>query len=210
MSIPRRLVRVGAALRDATGGLPSPIVGSGGLLPDVASAGVLAATILLGACGADLGNEGRLASNAVVVTSAVVTTSPSTTPDPGALRVGQQRETTEGNAVKILAYEQPVPPGLLEPDPGMEFAAAEAEICAGRKGARRVTAESFNVEMADGSQRGRAFFGPKEPVFADGGLPPGACARGWVNFEVPKGSRPAYVVFRGSSVARWVTGRRVG
>ena len=91
----------------------------------------------------------------------------------------------------------------------MEFAAIEAEICAGRRAPARATAEGFRIEMVDGSRRGRSFLGPKEPALTGDRLVPGACVRGWVNFEVPQGRRPAYVVYQGSSLVRWAAGGRL-
>ena len=166
--------------------------------------GVLAAAVLLTACSASANasrREGR--------TTTSVATSRRTSVDPAALRIGQKAETTEGNVVQLLTYQQSVPPTVLQPEPGNEFAAVEAEICAGPRAPTQVTGEGFRVEMADGSRRGRSFLGPKEPVLTEAQLAPGACVRGWVNFEVPQGTRPAYVVFQGSSLARWTAGGRL-
>lgn len=160
-----------------------------------------AAAVVLSSCGA--GGGAGIYDGLAPVTTSTVPTRPSTAPDRTALRIGEQSDTREGNVVKVISYEQPVPPALLEAQPGMEYGAAEVEMCAGRNGARRVSAEAFRVEMADGTEHGRTFFGPSEPAFVDVRLAPQACARGWLNFEVPKGIRPAYVAFRGSTVARW-------
>ena len=134
-------------------------------------------------------------------------TSSTTAPGPP-LRLGQEATTRDGNKVRVLTYQQPVPAALLEADAGKEFAAVEAEICAGGRAAPRVTPDSFKVELPDGTRRGRSYFGPKEPVLADAKLASGECARGWVSFEVPEGERPAYVVFQGSTMVRWSAGGR--
>lgn len=160
----------------------------------------LAASALLAAC---TSSGGTARVEIAKPTTTVSTTTATTAPDPTAMRLGQRSRTTEGNEVEVTAFVQPVSAGVLEPDPGKEFAAAEAQICAGPRGARRVTPESFKIEMPDGTVRGRSYFGPKEPLLADARLDGGACVRGWVNFEVPEGQRPAYVVFQGSSVLRW-------
>lgn len=167
-------------------------------------AAALAATALLAAC---TSSGGPAEVEIAKPTTTVSTTTVTTTPDPSAMRLGQRSKTTEGNEVEVTAFVQPVTAGVLEPDPGKEFAAAEAQICAGPRGARRVTPESFKIEMPDGTVRGRSYFGPKEPLLADARLDGGACVRGWLNFEVPEGQRPAYVVFQGSSVLRWNAGR---
>lgn len=166
-----------------------------------ASRGVLAAAVLLTACSASA-NASRKEERATTS----VATSRTTTVDPAALRIGQKAGTKEGNVVQLLTYQQSVPPAVVEPEPGREFAAIEAEICAGPRRPAQVTAEGFKIEMADGSRRGRSFLGPKEPALTQERLAPGACVRGWVNFEVPQGKRPAYVVFQGSSLARWAAG----
>lgn len=167
-------------------------------------AAALGAAVLLTSCNASASSDEARASTSSVTTS--VATNSSTVPGPGVLRIGEQATTKEGNVVKVLTYQQSLPSKAVEPDPGTEFAAVEAEICAGPSSAARVSAEGFKVEMADGDRRGRSFFGPKEPVLTEGRVMPGACARGWVNFEVPRGKRPAYVVFQGSSLARWAAG----
>lgn len=163
---------------------------------------VVAAAVLLTACGSTAGAS----RDDERVTTTSVATSSTTIADPNALRMGQKTETKEGNVVQLLAYQQSVPATVLEPGPGTEFAAVEAEICAGPRRPAQVTAEGFKVEMADGSVRGRSFLGPKEPALTEARLAPGACVRGWVNFEVPQGRRPAYVVLAGSSLARWAAG----
>lgn len=168
-----------------------------------AAPALLTLVLLLAGCG------GTATTTRPSTTTA--TTRPATRPtaaDPGALRLGQRHDTSEGNAVQVHSYQQPLPPKDLEPDAGNEFAAVEVEICAGARGARRVTAESVALELPDGTRRGRSFFGPKEPALPTARLEPNACVRGWVNFEVPKGQRASHVVFEGSSTARWVVGGR--
>lgn len=163
----------------------------------------LALVVVLGGCG------GTDATTRPSTTTA--TTKPATRPtaaDPNALRLGQRHDTSEGNAVHVHAYQQPLPPKDLEPDPGKEFAAVEVEICAGPRSAPRATPESFALELPDGARQGRSFFGPKEPALAATRLAARACVRGWVNFEVPKGTRASHVVFEGSSSARWAVGGR--
>lgn len=165
----------------------------------------LTAVVGVSACSPPAVQREQLVKATTSTTSATTST---TIPDPMALTLGQRARTKEGNDVEVVAFVQPVTAGVLAADPGKEFAAAEAQICAGPRGARRVTPESFKVEMPDGTVRGRSYFGPKEPLLDDARLAGGACVRGWLNFEVPKGARPAYVVFQGSSVIRWRAGVR--
>jgi hypothetical protein len=164
------------------------------------------ALLLLVACGGGGGPDDDAARN--TTTTRVVTST--TAPDTSALNLGERSETREGNVIQMVAFVQPLRAGVIEPGVGMEFAAVEAEICAGPGGAQRVSPEAIHVELADGTRRGRSFFGPKEPALAETRLAGGDCVRGWVNFEVPEGVRPAYVVFSGSSVVRWTAGGRSG
>lgn len=127
---------------------------------------------------------------------------------PAPLLIGEGTTTRDGNVVKVVSYHQPVPAGAVEPDPGMEYGAVEVEICAGRRGAPRVTPDGFSVELPDGTRRGRSRFGPREPALAEANLGPDECVRGWVSFEVPANERPVHVVFSGSSVVRWGAGGR--
>ena len=165
-----------------------------------------ALALLLGACGGGGGPDDDAARTTTTTRVATSTTAP----DPNALRLGERSETREGNVVRMVAFEQPLRPGVIEPAVGMEFAAVEAEICAGPRGAQRVSPEAIHLELADGSRRGRSFFGPKEPPLAETRLAGGECVRGWVNFEVPEGERATHVVFAGSSVVRWTAGGRSG
>lgn len=167
-----------------------------------------ATAVLLGACG-------RTASglDAPVATTAPPTSSTTTTlatpAEPAPLHIGEKAQTRDGNSVSVLSWEQPVEGTAVEPGPGQEYGSAEAEICAGRRGAPRVSPESFAVELTDGTRRGRTYFGPREPALSGGSLAAGECVRGWLTFEVPRGQRPAYVVFKGSSQVRWLAGGRL-
>lgn len=147
-----------------------------------------------------------VAARPATSSSAAVTTT--TDPGPAPLLIGEGAPTRDGNVVKVVTYHQPVPAGAIEPDPGMEYGAIEVEICAGRRGAPRVTPDGFSVELPDGTRRGRSRFGPREPALAEASLGPGECVRGWVSFEVPTNERPVHVVFSGSSVVRWGAGGR--
>ena len=164
--------------------------------------GLLAA---LAACG---GTSTPVAEIARPTTTAAALRVRPTNPDPAALGLGATFTTREGNTVRVIAYDQPVRAKVLEPEVGMEFAAVEAEICAGRRGAPRVSPDRFVLEMPDGTRRARSYLGPKEPVLQDTQLSGEACIRGWMNFEVPQRQRPSHVVFQGSSLGRWALTRR--
>lgn len=188
-------------------------------MPSQRVATVLAgAALALGACGSTAGPDqpaalstpttARPSTTTSSVPAAGGSTTTSTSPPGPPLRIGDDGTTRDGNTVRVLTYQQPVAGTVLEAGAGDEFAAVEAEICAGRRAAPRVSPDSFKVELSDGSRRGRSYFGPKEPELADTSLPSGQCARGWISFEVPEGKRPAFVVFQGSTVLRWSAGGR--
>ena len=120
-------------------------------------------------------------------TSTSTSTTTTTDPGPTPLLIGEGAPTRDGNVVKVVTYQQPVPAGAIEPDPGMEYGA---------------------IEVPDGTRRGRSRFGPREPALAEASLEPDECVRGWVSFEVPTNERPVNVVFSGSSVVRWGAGGR--
>ncbi|MGH9178372.1 MAG: hypothetical protein ACRD0N_07450 [Acidimicrobiales bacterium] len=176
--------------------------------------------LALGACGSTAGPDQPAALSAPTTGRATTTTTAapaagggagtttSTSPAAPPLRMGEDGTTRDGNTIRVLTYHQPLDGTVLEAGAGQEFAAVEAEICAGRRSAPRVSPDSFKVELADGTRRGRSYFGPKEPELDDTSLPSGQCVRGWISFEVPEGKRPAFVVFQGSSVIRWSAGGR--
>jgi hypothetical protein len=189
-------------------------------VPSQRVATVLAgAALALGACGSTAGpnqpaalstpTTGRPSTTTTAAPAASGGSTTSSTSPPGPpLRIGENGTTRDGNTIRVLSYQQPVAGTVLEAGAGQEFAAVEAEVCAGRRSVPRVSPDSFKVELTDGSRRGRIYFGPKEPQLADTSLPTGQCARGWISFEVPEGKRPAFVVFQGSSVIRWSAGGR--
>lgn len=162
-----------------------------------------AAALLLASCVSDPPSR-EAAVRVTTSTTAAVTT---TAPDADALAIGSPFTTGEGNTVQVLTFQQPVRGDAVEADAGREFAAIEAEVCAGRRSAR-VTPARFALEMADGSRRARSYFGPKQPELPEAQVVAKQCVRGWVSFEVPEGERPSYVVFDGSSLGRWSTTRR--
>ncbi|HET7487780.1 MAG TPA: hypothetical protein VFJ85_07620 [Acidimicrobiales bacterium] len=163
--------------------------------------------LLLGACGTRSNALDAPASTTTTTQPAASTTTAVGETPP--LALGQPGKTRDGNTIRVLSWVQPVASsGPLEPDLNQVYAAAEIEICAGRRGAPRVSPEVFAVQLEDGSSRGRTYFGPQQPELGDAKLVADQCVQGWVNFEVPSGHRPSYVVFKGSSHLRWLAGGR--
>lgn len=119
------------------------------------------------------------------------------------LVVGDQAVTNEsGNKLTVYSYESPLTLQGREPDPGFEFAAIEVEACNGPSDGRdlmQVGPNAFVLRLADGAR-------VKPEVFADGDAEVkkpalrtmevrGACDRGFVTFQTPRGERPALVIF---------------
>lgn len=165
--------------------------------------GAAVALLLLVSCSTTAQHSDDIAVRDTTTTTASVST---IAPDPDAIAIGSPFTTDEGNTVTVRSFEQPVSGEVVGASAGREFAAVEAEVCAGRRSAR-VSPARFILEAADGSRYARSYFGPKEPAFPDGPVMAKQCVQGWVSFEVPEGERPRYVVFDGSSVGRWSTAR---
>lgn len=164
-----------------------------------------AVAVVLAACSTTAQSTGDIAVRETTSTTAAGAST--TAPDPDSLAIGSRFTTEEGNTVQVHTFQQPVQGDVVGASAGREFAAIEAEVCAGRRSAR-VTPARFVLEMADGSRRARSYFGPKEPQFPEGPVMANQCVRGWVSFEVPEGQRASYVVFDGSSLGRWSTTQR--
>lgn len=88
--------------------------------------------------------------------------------------------------------------------PGMQFAAAEVQECAGPAG-ERFSPNRFDFELAlADNTRVRAAIEVQAPQLASSPLLPGDCIRGWVSFEMPSGATVRHVVYSaGNASAKW-------
>ena len=122
------------------------------------------------------------------------------------LVVGDQAVTNEsGNKLTVYSYESPITLRGREPDPGFEFSAIDAEACNGPSEGRdlmQVGPNAFVLRLPDGTR-------VKPEVFADADAEVkqpalqnmevrGACDRGFVTFQTPRGERPDLVIFEES------------
>jgi uncharacterized protein DUF4352 len=118
--------------------------------------------------------------------------------------MGMTVDTTKGS-VTVHTFVEPAGPGSGgTPFPGDVFAAADVEACGGPTADSRtgITPAAFHLEIGHFSIHPAAV-DAREPGLASTPLSPGKCVRGWITFEVPGGSKVAYVIFAGSKVVAW-------
>ena len=103
------------------------------------------------------------------------TTTTTTEPRPAAYKVGDKVETESGGTVQFFSYQQPVPPPdeFSTPDPGMELALVDVEVCAGTEVAAYNTF-GVQAQTADNRRYEQAMATAKEPTLSSGDLQPGA------------------------------------
>lgn len=166
-----------------------------------AAIGVLAA-FAAGCSGADT------AQPAPSATVTVTAEAPSATPkaQPATLKVGQQRPFNDADSrgsVAVLKFRQPFPSSIPPERAGYEFAGVEVRRCyktISREGGLTVgwgpwtlgyrngnIVESPNLWSAN--QFSVPLYPRERPVRA------GQCIRGWIPYEVKKGTRPATVAY---------------
>jgi hypothetical protein len=104
----------------------------------------------------------------------------------------------------VYGYKQPAGSACPDPDhPDHEWAAVDVEVCAKSlpDGFEYVVGWSpWSLASADGTTAHiSTFLFPEfeQPQYPDGRiLPLGECQRGWITFSVPKGKRPATVLYQ--------------
>jgi hypothetical protein len=118
--------------------------------------------------------------------------------------MGMKVDTSKGS-VTVHAFVLPAGPGSeATPFPGDVYGAADVEACAGPTADNRtgVTPAAFHLEIGHFTVH-PAKADAKEPALATTPLKAGQCTRGWITFEVPEGSKVAYVIFTGTKVVAW-------
>jgi hypothetical protein len=153
-------------------------------------AALLAVTI--GACSA--GNTTRGPSSP----------SPSVSETGVVVALGHRAKTSKGGSVIVYVYEKKVSTTAATPDPGNRFVAFDVEGCAGPNADARtgIQPELFYLQVDQLSYH-PVVPGVRQPALHQTALAPGGCARGWVTFQVPTGSKPRYIFFRSSPRAVW-------
>ncbi|MDP9485369.1 MAG: DUF4352 domain-containing protein [Actinomycetota bacterium] len=126
--------------------------------------------------------------------------------------IGESVSLPSGLEVRVLSYTAPVRSEedgeflRWKPDAGKRFAAIDVRGCA--TGDDRVPFDGFefSLTMPDDTRIASTLPTVSDPALQGTNLLPGECVRGFVNFQVPKGQRPAYVRFDRifpDEVARW-------
>jgi hypothetical protein len=118
--------------------------------------------------------------------------------------MGTAIQTTKGT-VTVFSYEAPATPGSEgTPFAGDEFAVVDVQGCGGANAdaTTGITPAAFHLEIGHFTVH-PADKDAREPALAVTRLAAGRCARGWITFEIPAGSKPAYVIFTGSKVVGW-------
>jgi hypothetical protein len=108
--------------------------------------------------------------------------------------------------VVVHGYDPSVPATAeVVPAEGLRFVAIDAEGCAGKNADENTGIDPVNFYLQIKSEP----YYPidqvvREPALHKTVLAPGGCARGWITFQVPIGSKPQYAVFRGTARIAWV------
>lgn len=178
---------------------------------------LVVSVIALAACGSDDGGgEAKVVERNGTSSSTSSTTTRATRSQ---FRVGDKIETSRGNTIAIYTYEQPAPPPeFFRPDPGMEYAVADVELCATgdlstdafgnerppEEQVASVNPFDFELVMPDNS-RLQPTIAVREPALNSTDLAQDECVRGWVSWEVPAGVRPVAVLDKqtGPPNIRW-------
>ena len=119
------------------------------------------------------------------------------------LVLGETATTSkDGNTLTVFCYESPLSVEGAKPDPGFEFSTIEVEGCAGSSSGEDlmyVGSNAFSLRSPDGTRVQPEGFGKdekvREPALRTMDPVPGACERGFVTFQTPRGERPHLVVF---------------
>ncbi len=167
---------------------------------------VLVLVTSVAACGGSSTPKAKVIGNA---SSSSTSTTTTTTLPSNVGKVGDKIQSALGNVETVYAYEQPSPPVQFRtPDAGMEFAAADIELCVNADltkdpdtGAaippdkQYVSATPFDYElMMPDNTRLQPTFGAREPGLNATNIERGQCLRGWVAWQVPVGVRPVSII----------------
>lgn len=119
-----------------------------------------------------------------------------------AVDLGQTVTTSRGNQVQVLRY-LPQVAGLAAPA-GEAASGVKVRVCAaaGNRQGATITRKSFLLLFHDGWLHPRAIAGTQLQL-AEGRVPPGRCASGWLTYLRPRLNQPIGVVLAASTVVLW-------
>ena len=131
------------------------------------------------------------------------TVAPATPPSGEIVPMGMRVDTTKGYVI-VHTYEPlPTPTTGVTPAPGDSFGAADIEACAGPNADASTGVSTVRFHLQIGKFTVRATTSVMKPALTDTVLAPNHCVRGWLTFEIPAGSKPAYVIFQTTKVIGW-------
>lgn len=141
-------------------------------------------------------------SPATTSSSAATATTRATPAAPTIHAPGETVVSTDGLAKStVFAYQQPVATNAPTPAaPGTEWAAADVQVCASGDKAISVSEYPWAIGYANGGVirpsniKYNQFPQPAYP-YADRGVEPGGCVRGWIVFPALQGQRPSTVEY---------------
>ena len=119
-------------------------------------------------------------------------------------KLGARANTAKGT-VTVHAYDPSVPAtSSVKPAEGLRFVAIDVEGCAGQNADENTGIDPLLFYLQIKTEP----YYPvdqvvREPALHKTVLAPGGCARGWVTFQIPIGSKPQYALFRSSARIAW-------
>ena len=147
---------------------------------------------LLSGCGSDSGS------------TATPTPAASSTPATGEIvPMGMSVDTTKGHVVVYSYTPLTAVAGGPTPAPGDTFGAADIEACAGPNADANTGISTVRFHLQIGKFTLRPTTPIKQPALVDAVLAPNQCARGWLTFELPQGSKPGFIIFQSTKVIGW-------
>lgn len=173
----------------------------------IATTALLAAGLLLTGCGGS-GSSAKATPTGTTATTTAATTTPAASRTPAAYKLGQPQHWDHGTTT-VISYRQPVlasdPPGpSLGVPTGSQWGRIDIKVCLATGSPISVSQQPWHLQFADGTQAdttgesGGDF--PKPEFPQDRTVQHGMCARGGIMFPVPKGQRPAQVVYSPDSI----------
>ena len=145
-----------------------------------------------------------LLSGCASTSTVPVTPTATSTPATGEIvPMGMRVDTTKGYVI-VHSYA-PLVAGAAGPTPapGDAFGAADVEACAGPTADANTGVSTVRFHLQIGKFTLRPTTPVKLPALQDGVLAANQCARGWLTFEFPQGSKPAYIIFQSTKVIGW-------
>jgi Domain of unknown function (DUF4352) len=172
-----------------------------------AAAAVVLVVVLILVIGGGAGGG----NNAVSSTQPAATAPPFTSPPatlPAVFAVGDKASFTSGATIQLYTYREGTAPSnqYTSSDPGMQFAVADVEFCAGSTTNASYNELGFHAQTPDNREYDSTYKANQDPNLSSGDVPAGSgCKRGYVGFQIPVGQHASYIVwdYSGWQLTRW-------